>query len=617
MKLQISGFNADSIKKGLNYIKFNGVSGIVSKVRYRMTGPGLAYNGWYKEGHEADEEELTRQRDTHFEYEPVITIIVPVYLTPEYYLRAMIESVQRQTYGKWQLCIVDGSQAETEEGHQAEEKSVYDKVYSLETESTIRQYLEEDSRIDYILTETNLGISDSYNEGIKIARGEYIATLDHDDVLTEDALFHFVQALQEFRYDMIYSDEDKMSEDGNKFSDPAFKPDFDIDLLRSYNYIKHFYAVKKSLVLQVGGFNRDFDGAQDYDLLLRCVEQINFKQTEIKHISRVLYHQRISNKTNAKQKKREYAKEMGKKALSAHLSRLNLFATVSHTEIGGMYKVTYETPGNPFLSIIIPGGRDVSLMTKTLVPLFERARYSNFEIIIIDPDGENKDMIMFYKRMESIRRNIKVIVNTDIKGIAALRNYGASIARGQYLLFLDNNVEIMEPAAMGEMLGACIREEVGVVSGTLYDDNNKICHKGIVVGLNGLATYIYQGVKKGELAYLMHNRINTGHSAVTASCMMVKKEVFQSVGGFSEKFNTELSDIDFCLKVREKNYLITCLADAEWYYHKQEGNNIVEGKFPQEENLFGILWSQVLQNGDPYYNANFTREGDPFSLKAQ
>lgn len=622
MKFNLSSLNTQNIKKGLNYIKYNGLSGVWSRVRYKMSGPGLGYNNWYRENHEADEEELSKQRQTKFDYEPVISILVPIYMTPEFFLRAMIDSVRRQTYKKWQLCIVDGS--DVNDRNQESEPSGKDQVYSLETEKIIRQYMEEDERIEYMMLKENLGISENTNKALTMAGGDYILLLDHDDIISDDALFCVVDALQEERYDAIYSDEDKMSEDGTKVSDPAFKPDFSIDLLRAHNYITHLFVVKRELALAVGGFRSEYDGAQDYDFILRCCENTE----SIKHIPRVLYHWRINNNSvSANAHKKEYALEAGKKALSAHLTRRGGYAKVSHTDMWGIYKVTYETPGNPFISIIIPGGDDETMLDKCLVSLFEKARYNNFEIIIVDYDGENEKMLSYYHRIEKMRKNIRIVTYKDAKGINDARNYGASAAKGDYLLFLDNNTEIIDVTAIGEMLGICMRKEVGAVAGTLYTDNNSICHEGIAIGLNGLYSYLYQGIKRGGFGYLMHNRVNGNYSAVSAACFMIKTDLFDKLDGFADKFRTELSEIDFCLRIRELNKLVVCAADAGWYYHKMpkasdlvspENRQIKENAeevLMQEENLFQILWSNILKEGDPYYNSNFTREGEPFTLK--
>ena len=312
MKFSLSSINSQNIKKGLNYIRYNGLSGVWSRVKYKMSGPGLAYNSWYKEKHEADPEELDRQRQVKFNYEPTFSILVPVYMTPEFFLRAMIESVCNQTYGKWQLCIVDGSQGNKTEDVYIEDEpntdsETYKKIYRLETEKIVHEYMDKDSRIDYVILEENLGISENTNRALEMACGDYIVLLDHDDVLTDDALFHVASALQEERYDALYSDEDKMSEDGIKYSDPALKPDFSLDLLRAHNYITHLFVAKRELAIKVGGFRKEYDGAQDYDFILRCCENIYSedvnKRVSVKHIPRILYHWRINNRSVRKSKR--------------------------------------------------------------------------------------------------------------------------------------------------------------------------------------------------------------------------------------------------------------------------------------------------------------------------
>ncbi len=632
MKLSLSSINAQNIKKGMNYIRYNGLGGVWSRVKYKMSGPGINYNSWYKETHEADAEELEQQRKTSFAYEPVISILVPVYMTPEFFLRAMLESVCKQTYGKWQLCIVDGSAAAKGVDAYIEDEiddltDTYKKIYSLETAKIVHEYMEKDDRIDYLILDENLGISDNTNKALQLATGDYIALLDHDDVLTEDALYHIVSSLQEQKYDVLYSDEDKMSQDGTKYSDPALKPDFSIDLLRAHNYITHLFVVKRTLAIEKGGFRKEYDGAQDYDFILRCCENIysdNLNETvTIKHIPRVLYHWRINNTSVASNAhKKEYAKEAGKRALAAHIKRMKLFATVAHTDMWGIYKVNYDTPGNPKISIVIPGGNDLVEMKRCINPLYEKSRFSNFEIIIVCTELTNPAMPKYYAGLENQRKNVRVISDTSLKNIWAIRNFGANLANGDYILFLDNNIELSDATAIGEMLGNCMRKEVGAVSGTIYEENNATLHKGIAVGINGVGTYLYQGIKKGEFGYLMHNRVNENFSALSAACLMVKKQVFKNIGGFSEKFKTDVAEIDFGLRVCQHNNLLVGVADAGWCYHKplvtpkltKEEQEAMERFARQDENLFNILWGQLLASGDPYYNPNFAKEGNPFTL---
>ncbi len=599
MKFNLSAFNTTNIKKGISYIRENGLDGIASRVRYKMQGPGLAYNGWFWEKHAPKEEELERQRLTSFAYRPLISILVPIYETPERYLRDMIESVINQTYGNWQLVLVDGSKRE---------------AGVPKTEEVAREYMSVDRKIVYAPLEKNLGIAMNTNMAFNYSTGDYITLLDHDDMLTPDALYCVVDALQEERYDVLYSDEDKISEDGSRVSDPAFKPDFSIDLLRAHNYITHLFVVKRKLLLEVGGFDSEYDGAQDYDLALKCSE----KTKNIKHIPRVLYHWRMNDKSVAlNPHKKEYAKEAGKRALQAHIQRCGCFATVAHTDMWGMYKVSYDTPGNPLLSIVIPGGNERAIIERCIGPLFEKSRYSDFELIIVNPYTDDSGLQKFYAMLEGTRKNIRVVEYDGTPGNMLMRNFGATKAKGDYILFLDYGVEKINVTSVKEMLGHCMRKDVGVVGGAIFGDNGATISQGIAVGINGPFCHLYKGIKRGDFGYLMHNHVNANFSAVSGACMMVKTELFRGLGGFSEKFTTELCDVDFCLRVREHGYLVVGVADAAWHFYSQADKKLPDYNtyFEREKGLFEILWSNILTNGDPYYNPNFTKNGDYHDIK--
>lgn len=601
----MSLLNADSIRKGLNYIRDNGISGLMSSARYKMRGPGSAYDGWYRNQHRPTESELQRQRDDVLPYRPVISIVVSVYMTRVSFLRAMLDSVRRQTYAHWELCIVDGSRGE-----------------SAGTEEIIRQYAEQDSRIKYKLPEINQGISGNIDMALDMATGEYVALLDHDDVLADEALYRVACELQEKQYAVLYSDEDKLSEDGNKYLEPVFKSDFNLDLLRAYNYISGLFVVQRWLALSVGGFHDEYDGAQDYDFVLRCCERAAGVESEseglsdrssIKHIPHVLYHRRIHKNTAEQESRKERAREIGRRAVEEHLSRSGCYAMVTLNEKTGYNKVCYNTLGNPLVSIIISGGDSPETMKKCILPLYERVRYSNFEIIIVDTLDRDREMSSFYHKIESVRKNIKVVTNPKLVTRSEMRNFGAGFAGGDYLLFLDGNTEIIDSTAIGEMLGICMRQEVGVVGGTLYADNGTVWHSGIAVGLNAVATELYRGIRKGEFGYLMHNTVNCDYSAVFAGCMLVKRKLYSRLGGFSDKFRSELSDIDFCLRAGELGCYVVSAADAGWYYHS--AGMPARDEIPkQEADLFSILWDRILRGGDPFYNPNFSGTGEPFTL---
>ncbi len=609
MRFDFSSFNRDSIKKGINFVRNNGFSGVMSQVRYKMSEIGGRYDDWYRLQHEEDEDVLARQRETVLSYAPKVSILVSVYMTPEKYLRDMLESVIGQTYANWELLLVDGSYAN---------EVAEDALYVGEAERIIKQYMERDSRIFYRRMEKNPGISANLNTALSMSTGEYIIMMDHDDIIPPEALFVMVELLQEEHHDIVYSDSDKISEDGRKYMDPDFKPDYSPELLRAYNYIDHLMMVKKTLAVSVGGFHSEFDGAQDYDFTLRCIE----KTKDVCHISRVLYHWRVNGASSViNEHKREYALEAGKKALTAHLVRSNIMGTVTHADVPGMYKVSYETPGNPLVSIIIPGPEDKELVRKSILPLYEQARYSDFELIVVDP-GDHDGITEYFHKLEQRRKNVRVVDYDGERLVSQLRNAGVSQAKGDYIMFLDPNVEIIDATALGEMMAACMMGGADLVAGTLYTDKNNVYSEGMAIGAGGVCSHLYAGMKKGDYGYLMRNRVNANYSAVSCACVLMAKKTFRALGGFSEKFRTDLMDADFCLRAREQGMRVACVADAGWYYHKKGTSITDEGKSAdellqerrREEDLFTILWTNIISKGDPYYNINFSREDARFTL---
>lgn len=608
------GINTLNIKKGINYLRYNGIGGLYSTVQYKMSGPGLAYNGWYKSKHEVTTEQLALQKEASFDYAPKFGILVSAYKTPTRFLTEMIESVLAQSYENWELCIVDGGM-------------------DMMVEPVVAEYIQTEPRIKYKKLEQTFGISYSKNAALSMTDSDYIVLLDHDDKLTADALYEMASALNERRYRLLYSDEDKMSVDGTRFSDPMFKPDFNLDLIRSHNYISRLLVVETELVKEIGGFRKEFDGAQDYDLILRCMEVLAFRSRQnavlyenlknsefinpyedICHIPRILYHWRMNDKSqDVALSKKEFARDAGRRALQEYLHRQNSFATVSLSETKGFCRVNYDTPANPKISIVVCGAKKREVMEKSILPLYEKARYSNFEVIVVDTDPLNKEVQKFYRGIEKIRKNIKVIENADLTTLPQMRNFGAARATADYILFLDGNTEILDATAIGDMLGVCLREDVAVCAGTLYNDNLSTLHAGVAIGVNGSATYLYQGIRRGMPGYLMYNRANCDYSAVSASCMLVKTEIFRKLGGFSEKFASDLADFDFCLRVRQRNKQIVVVADAGWYYHKAGSEDVIAST-TEEQELFFVLWNQFIEAGDPFYNANFARDGAPFTL---
>lgn len=587
----------ENAKKTIKYIKRNGFSHLGEHIFMRVMHSGKSYSEWFEEN-KPTEKELAVQKGKTFAKSPLISIIVPTYKTPIPYLREMIDSVMNQTYPHWELCIADGS-----EGDQA-------------VEAELEKYSTLDSRIKYKLLEKNLGISGNTNGALELATGEYIGLFDHDDILAPNALFEVVKALQEEDYDIIYTDEDKVDGDGKEHLDPNFKPDFSIDLFRSHNYITHFFVVKKSIVDEIGGFRKEFDGSQDYDLMFRCIE----KAYHIKHIPMILYHWRVHmNSVAGDPSSKMYAYEAGKKAIEEHLKRVGIDAAVEHVGLWGMYHVKYKVHGNPLVSIVIPNKDHIDDLKKCIDSLYIINRYNNFEIVIVENNSENKATFEYYDAIQNEHDNIKVITWEGGFNYSAINNYGVKETKGEYLLFLNNDTEVITPDAIEELLGCCMRDDVGAVGAKLLYEDDTVQHAGVVVGFGGYAGHVNTGINRNDYGYMVRARINCNYSAVTAACMMTKKSLFNKVGGFDEQFVVACNDVDYCLKLRELDKWIVFNAFSEWHHYESKSRGYENTKekrkrFDGEVEKFQKKWKHVLEEGDPFYNKNFPITQAPFTL---
>ena len=597
VKQGIKKTNPRTVKKVLKYIRVNGIRGLRSYIVEGVNRKEKPYAEWYAE-QLPSREELERQRQRRFDKEPKISVIVPTYRTPEVFLREMIDSVVNQTYSNWELCIADGSEG--------------DKV----VEGILESYAKKDSRIKYRLLEKNLGIADNTNAALELAAGDYIGLFDHDDLLAENALYEIVSALQEDDYDILYTDEDKISGDGKEHNDPNFKPDFSMDLFRSHNYITHFFVVKHSIMNKIGGFRSAYDGSQDYDLMFRCIEN----SEKIKHIPMILYHWRIhQNSVAGDPASKMYAYDAGKRAIEDHLKRMNIAATVEHQGLWGMYHVKYETPGNPLISIIIPNKDHVKDLDVCIRSIFKNSSYRNFEIVVVENNSTEKETFSYYDSIQSEFENVKVVVWDGIFNYSAINNFGVQYAKGDYLLFLNNDTEMITEDALKEMLGCCMREEVGAVGAKLLYDDDTVQHAGVVVGFGGYAGHVNTGIGREDYGYMVRAMINCNYSAVTAACMMTKKELFLQVGGFDEQFVVACNDVDYCLKLRKINKLIVYNAFSEWYHYESKSRGYEDtpeklARFENEVKKFQKKWPDILEQGDPFYNPNFPVTQAPFTL---
>lgn len=583
-------------KKGIIGVRKYGLRKMIQRIKHPGYNLNEHYPLWFDQ-HKVSEETLLQQRETTFVYEPTISVIVPTFNTPLQYLHEMITSVLNQSYQNFELCIADGST-------------------DAEVVNIICEYAKKDNRIKYCLLDKNYGIAGNTNKALALATGDYVGLFDHDDLLTPDCLFEVVSALQETKHDIIYTDEDKTDSYGRTFTDPNFKPDFNLDLFCSHNYITHFFVVKHDLITEVDGFREAFDGSQDYDLMFRCIE----KASSIYHIPKILYHWRIhEDSTAGNPASKMYCYEAGRKAIEEHYERVGVHAKVEIMDLWGMYHTVYETPGNPLISIIIPNKDQIDLLNNCIASLYKKSSYTNFEIIIVENNSTQESTFTYYEKLQKKYSNIQVVNWKHDFNYSAINNYGVTFAKGEYILLLNNDTEMITATALSEMLGCCMRDEVGIVGAKLLYDDDTVQHAGIVLGFGGFAGHVFTGITKDDLGFMVRARINCDYSAVTAACMLIKKTVYDQVQGLSEEFKVALNDVDFCLKVRNTGKLVVFNAFSLWYHYESKSRGYEDTpekkqRFEGEVRLFQERWHDVLEAGDPYYNKNFPVALGPFVL---
>ena len=421
-----------NIQKGICYLKHFGLKEFLVRLSDRLEPEEVPYGPWF-EAHRAGQEQLERQRRRKWERPVKISIAVPLYRTPEVFLREMIESVRAQTYPYWELCLADGSPED-------------EKLKQI-----LSQYAKEDDRILVRILEKNRGIADNTNAALEMATGEYIGLLDHDDFLEPDALFRIASAIEDNAWpDLLYTDEDKSNEDGSEYFQPNFKPYYNPDLLRSNNYICHFLVAERDLIARAGGFDCGYDGAQDYDFILRCTE----KAHKIAHVPRVLYHWRTHPKSTADNPiSKQYAYDAGKRAIEAHLTRVGeTGCTVERKKDFGFYRVKYPVQGQPFVSIIIPNKDEKETLQKCLESIRVKTTYENYEIIIVENNSKTEEIFAYYKEIDG-RNGVHVVYWDREFNYSAINNFGVSKASGEYIVFLNNDVEIISENWLEELLG--------------------------------------------------------------------------------------------------------------------------------------------------------------------
>ena len=590
--------NYKNFKKVIRHIKINGFHGLRSVIYEHLKDP-LHYNEWFGR-HRITEEELETQRKHKFDFEPKISILVPTYNTDLNMLHEMIDSVISQSYSNWELCIADGSQ-----GNDALEKELL-------------EYSNKDSRIKVTFLEKNQGISGNTNGALELATGEFVGLLDHDDVVEPDLLYEVVKTLQDREIEALYTDEDKVNETLTEYSDPNFKPDFSIDLLRSHNYITHFFVVKRQIISEIGGFRSEFDGSQDYDLIFRCVE----KAKKVGHVSKPLYHWRMCEGSTAEDpRSKMYCYDAGKRAIEAHLSRCGIDAKVDYAgeNLWGLYHTKYTVKDNPLVSVVIANMDHVKDLDKCIRSIQKNSTYKNIEFVIVENNSQKKETFEYYKEIQAEYDNVKVLTWEREFNYSAINNYGVKNANGEYILLLNNDTELITPDAIEEMLGICQRSDVGIVGAKLLYADNTVQHAGVIIGFGNYAGHIFTLKEDSDYGYMMRAQINCNYNAVTAACLMTRKEIFNEVNGLSEDLAVAGNDIDFCLKVRDKGYLVVYDAFAKWHHYESKSRGYEttpekKERYEKELDIFRKRWAEILKNGDPYYNKNFPIEIAPYTL---
>lgn len=573
--------------------KQNKPKGFLSRLFGKESVAEGGYEAWLAR-HKVDKRTLRRQKHAAFAQKPLISIVIPLYCTPLPYLKELLESVRRQSYENWQLCLADGSPDD-------KAKEFIEKHYGRE------------KRIVYRKLEENGGISVNTNEAVALATGEYLMLCDHDDTLEPDALYEIVKAINDTGADVLYTDEDKVSMDGQHYFDPNFKPDFNLFRLRENNYICHIFVVKKSLTDETGLLRSEFDGAQDFDFILRCCE----KAQKITHIPKVLYHWRCHmDSTAADPSSKAYAYEAGRKAVREHYQRLGIDAKVEMTERPGWYRSHVKVQGNPLISVIVPNKDHTDDLELCLFSMTRKSTYRNYEILIVENNSEKEETFEYYKKLPDRYPKARVLTWEKEFNYSAINNFAAKEAKGEYLLFLNNDVEILTPDWMEEMLQNCQQEDVAAVGAKLYYPDDTIQHAGVVLGLGGIAGHIMCRASREDPGYFGRMISVQEISAVTAACMMVKKSDFDAVGGLDETFQVAFNDIDLCMKFRAAGKKIIFTPYAELYHYESKSRGLEDTpekqfRFDKEVKRFQEKWAQQLEMGDPYYSPNLSvTEGD-------
>ena len=612
-----------NFKKTKYYLKRYGILNTIKKILkriLRIRENKKSNQEQYEIWRNKNKYDLEKQKNTEFSYSPKISIVVPMYKTNMKFFEELINSLKNQTYSKWELCLADGS---------SEKNKEFEKI------------IENNNKIKYKFLGKNEGISENTNEAIKMATGEYIGFLDHDDTLSENALYEIVNCLNKDKsVDFIYTDEDKLDQNYMYF-DPYFKPDFSPETLECNNYITHFVVVKKDLIDKIGMLDSKYNGAQDFDFVLRATE----KSKKIVHIPKVLYHWRVHRESTAfLPDTKPYAFEAGKRAVEAHLNRIGKKANVEESQdVPGAYKINYEIVGNPNITIIIPNKDNIKLLKRCINSILKLTTYKNYEIFIIENNSIKNTTFKYYKK---IAKNTKIKIlnynkNTimDLNGerkleldnnensklefnYSSLINFGVKNSKSDFILQLNNDTLLLTPNWLEIFIGYAQNKEIGAVGARLYYPDKTIQHAGIILGINGIAGNALVNLPYGKHAYFGIEAITRNVSAVTGACLFCRRNLYEEVGFMdNKKFKVAFNDVDFCLKLLERGYRNIYNPYIELIHYESKTRGYEDSpekikRFEKETENFRKRWSKLLQN-DPYYNPNLSRKTVNYDIKTE
>ena len=594
----------DYITRARNYIAMYGMKRFIVKAVGKLTGKSIKDpTNIYFNKINPNEARLKEQRDYKFASNYKFSILIPVYRPDAKFFTLMLDSIVAQTYDNWQICLADGSG----EGYTVE--------------NVVRPYIEKygEDKVKYIKLENNLGIAENTNAAMRMTDGDFIVFGDHDDELHPTALFECMRELERYpQADFIYSDEDKIIEATGHHTEAHFKSDLNMELLRSNNYICHLSVVKKSLADKVGGLYTQFNGSQDHDYVLRCVE----KAECVRHIPRILYHWRINDNSTAKSAStKTYANTAGVNAVSAHLKRMGIDGEVKNGVAPGFYDIRYKLTEKPLVSVIIPNKDHLDDLTRCLESMENVNNYHNVEYIVVENNSVLEDTFEGYKELEKKYGDKFKLVKWDgIFNYSAINNFGARYAKGEYILLLNNDTSVIEPDSLRCMLAQCQRAEVGIVGAKLLYDDDTVQHAGVIIGYQGVAGHAFTGIGDDVYGYFARAVLSQELSAVTAACLLTKRSVFDEVGGLDESFEVAFNDIDYCMKVRAAGYKIIYDPHAKRHHYEYKSRG-AEDTGKKQERFGGEImhfidkWRAALIAGDMYYNPNLELVGELYTIK--